>query len=207
MVDPAFIALFGTIGFGVLFKTVEHYFGTPRAITPKAGENYDERWGDPEYVKMIHRTRESEMEVFGEYLSECECKEHSTHYDPHMLRDRPVRKNDIPSLTVGGNRYEGKWKTVIDGWQFELPIRLVPEGAYGQIMSVHGDFAYGFFKWTDPATGKQKGMKAVSVAKMVAVPGVQYMDNGTMIMDSWTANKYKAITEQVRNGIITPSEA
>jgi len=53
--------------------------------------NYDKRWSDPEYVKLIHKTRESER-TLGFDLTECECADCTNHYNPVMLRNEPVKR-------------------------------------------------------------------------------------------------------------------
>jgi hypothetical protein len=79
MIDPVFLAFGGTIGGGVLIKCVENFINKRKARRGTGSiaiSGYDNRWKNPEYVHMIHETRDLEREELGESVTECLCEGH-----------------------------------------------------------------------------------------------------------------------------------
>ena len=66
---------------------------------PAKSLNYDDRWSDPKYIDMVHKTIRHEIEVFGTVITSCDA--------PCHLRNRSALKsgastpNEHRSLMIG----------------------------------------------------------------------------------------------------------
>jgi hypothetical protein len=149
--DPLFIALVGVVGGGVLIKGIENLFSKSKDNGPiaiSAGEDYDRRWEDPEYVKMIHKTRTGELEALGEIVTPCECKSCTFVKTPLL----PTLQTTKPGPAVVYNEFN------IAGHHFRIRSDQVPADAHG---TWDERLQIGFFKWIDAVTGKTMGLKAI----------------------------------------------
>lgn len=67
--DPVWFAIAGTFGGMFVLKLLQHRL----TVKPNRVLSYADRWKNNNYVKMIHQTRLSEKEHFGEIITQCHC--------------------------------------------------------------------------------------------------------------------------------------
>lgn len=179
--DPASIAFIMAI---VLWT----FFGLGKMVValtnskPKALD-YDKRWEDAGYVKMVHDTRRVEAEN-GISLSECLCFAHRAPASPVPLavkgapivfpegsRVKPmeragVMKNNNGRITFHPPKPSPTYKRVVDGYTFNLPNE-VPKNAFGYTdIGFDHNVVYGYFKWMD-----ENGQ--IRIVKSIALPDIR----------------------------------
>lgn len=194
-----------------LYRGTKHALTTPKDagnIAISAGENYDMRWGDPEYVKLIHKTMAGEETEFGTIYTDCECPQHK------VAKVLPKAETTTPGPAVKYNRF------VVDGYIFNIRDDKVPANAYGEW---DARMQYGVFRWVDSKTGKMMMMKALPTldieADYIEIHSDQHVkpvktivnvkpkrdigsDHGTVIR----GNSITAGTIRTGNVILTPDE-
>lgn len=70
--DPAWIAILGTIGGGLLIRGIE------AVIRPKVKAiAYENRWTNTKYINSIHQIQKDEQFTLGKIFTECHCKDHT----------------------------------------------------------------------------------------------------------------------------------
>lgn len=147
--DPVtFIIVFcATIGGGLLLKGTEVFLSRDKigaAGSIAIEYTYEQRWSNPEYVEMIHKTMAAEKETEGKVWTECKCKYHEDlkHYK-HMAKVAPKSPTS---------------KFVVAGYEFEIDSSVIPPYASATWDSA---MQVGIFRWIDPQTGQQHMMKAL----------------------------------------------
>jgi hypothetical protein len=149
------VAVVGTVVGGCGLRVIEAYLGQSKYDRPKtikAGEDYDRRWEDPDYVKMIHHTRAVEQETLGEIITNCECSSCNKPIVP-----RPESGIEIQKPRVIEPRHNEWW---LNGYKFKIEKSVVPDYAHLSL-DESGWQVYGYFTWTDPATGQKMGLRAL----------------------------------------------
>jgi|SRR6478735_2409219 len=80
--------------FGIVINGYIAYQTRPWKPEPKKELSYDERWSDPEYVKMIHDTMQAEADN-GITLTKCECASHKIIPE---FKPKPLSRDDIDKM-------------------------------------------------------------------------------------------------------------
>lgn len=158
------------LGLNIIVKTTIGPAKSVKSVSPAdVGKDYNNRWQDIGYVRMIHATIAKEKEELGQAYTVCECEACTN--PPvgcgfmgcgkagceSICQGAPSIENGFnlalprPAKTIKSRSYGRTNRFVVDGYIFDLHEDIVPSYAVGQ-WDVRSQF--GIFTWFDHSTGR-----------------------------------------------------
>lgn len=131
----------------------------------------------PEIGYDPHKTRELELEVYGEAITKCEDKNCVECYILAPKALIPPRGSGGVSIMKKNTSTRRRIKEV-QGYTVNLTNTIIPDYAHAVVVPDSVGIVYIYFTWTDKATGNPMGAKVI--------PAEQFVPKATYHVDIYT---------------------